>query len=914
MTSVNEAPTDISPDSFAIPENTDTTSGYSVGVLTATDEDSGETFSYTIVGGVDAAMFSIGGSGDELILTDGVLDYESKSSYDVIVRVTDSFGNTYDENLAVNISDLNEAPTDISPNIVSIDENIDTTGGQSIASLTAADEDAGETFSYSVVGGADAANFSIGGAFGDELIFDGGVLDYETKSSFTVTVRVTDSGGLTYDETLTVNVNNLNEVPVDIAPSVLTVDENIDSTSGYSLGQLTASDPDGGTIFSYSIVGGIDAGKFSIGGPGLDELILIDGILNYENQSTYDVMVRVTDPGGLTYDESLVVNVNDLNEAPVINDQLFSITENSSNGTSVGFVLSSDVDFGDSANHTIVGGTGASAFGINGLSGEIVVADVSQLDFETTPFFSLIIEVVDSGGLSDTATITIGLNDVNDEQILTTNLPLAVLEGASGVIDGALLLTTDQDHGPAVLTYTVTMAPANGILTVGGVPSLTFTQDDVNSGQLAYVHDGSETTADSFDFVVDDGVGVTSSGSFLISIAPVNDSPVANDDGFVTNEGDTYMGTSLDLLGNDFDSDSPLLTASLVAGPAHGTLNLNPDGSFTYTHDGSETISDSFQYRISDGVADSSIAFVNITIVPANDAPIGTGDTYSTMVGTTLTELIGVLANDTDAEFDSITAVLTSTPANGTILLNPDGSFSYTPNSGFVGVDSFSYVANDGVAFGNQTVVTINVAAGVEPPTVPPVQPPPVDPPPVEEDSVETESTADSPVDDQQTPLITPFGSGSELERREINGEFNYFEPEELESYLGVLTDRKQAEAVLRLFVDNTASELILDADEIRRLELQSSIGVAFDATYLWKQLDELSRPDTIFNNFEVSLGAITSIGTLGYIFWSLRGGALVALALSQFPTWRMIDPLPVLESYSFNHGKTEEDGMKGFF
>ncbi len=237
--------------------------------MTATDEDGGETFTYSINGGADAASFSIGGAGsDELILTDGVLDFETQSSYSVIVRVTDSGGNTYDETLTVNVNDLNETPTDIAPNSFAVDENTDTSSGFSLGTLTATDEDGGETFTYSIIGGADAASFSIGGAGSDELILTDGMLDFETQSSYTVIVRVTDSGGNTYDETLTVNVNDLNETPTDIAPNSFAVDENTDTTSGFSLGTLTATDEDGGETFTYSIVGGADAASFSIGGAG----------------------------------------------------------------------------------------------------------------------------------------------------------------------------------------------------------------------------------------------------------------------------------------------------------------------------------------------------------------------------------------------------------------------------------------------------------------------------------------------------------------------------------------------------------------------------------------------------------------------------------------------------------------------
>ena len=79
-----------------------------------------------------------------------------------------------------------------------------------------------------------------------------GVLDFETQSSYSVIVRVTDSGGNTYDETLTVNVNDLNETPTDIAPNGFAVNENTDTSSGFSLGTLTATDEDGGEGSSFS--------------------------------------------------------------------------------------------------------------------------------------------------------------------------------------------------------------------------------------------------------------------------------------------------------------------------------------------------------------------------------------------------------------------------------------------------------------------------------------------------------------------------------------------------------------------------------------------------------------------------------------------------------------------------------------
>ena len=111
------------------------------------------------------------------------------------------------------------------------------------------------------MGGADAGVFSIGGAGNDELILTDGVLDFESQSSYSVIVRVTDSGGLTYDETLTVAVTNSNEAPTAITPTSFNLNENLDTSGGSSLGVLAAVDPDSGESFSLR-----DRGRRGCGG------------------------------------------------------------------------------------------------------------------------------------------------------------------------------------------------------------------------------------------------------------------------------------------------------------------------------------------------------------------------------------------------------------------------------------------------------------------------------------------------------------------------------------------------------------------------------------------------------------------------------------------------------------------------
>ena len=146
-------------------------------------------------------------------------------------------------------------------------------------------------------------------------------------------------------------------------------------------------------------------------------------------------------------------------------------------------------------------------------------------------------------------------------------------------------------------------------------------------------------------------------------------------------------------------------------------------------------------------------------------------------------------------------------------------------------------------------------------------------------------------------------------------GDLSQFESvEEIKEYIELLADRQQAEAVLKILVRNSTQGVIQDHEEIRALRLSSGIGAAFDASYLWNQLDDLENDESSFSSLHASVGAITTVGALGYLFWSLRGGVLVASALSQLPTWRMLDPLPVLESYAGKQGNAKKDCVEDFF
>jgi VCBS repeat-containing protein len=202
-----------------------------------------------------------------------------------------------------------------------------------------------------------------------------------------------------------------------------------------------------------------------------------------------------------------------------------------------------------------------------------------------------------------------------------------------------------------------------------------------------------------------------------------NSAPVAMDDTYSVDEDAVLVIPAPGVLSNDTDLDGDTLAAGIVTWPVHGNLILNGDGSFSYTPWGVDyNGTDTFTYATYDGTAWSNIATVTITVNPVNDAPVAVDDGYNATEDTTLSIAApGFLANDTDIDSATLTAVKVTDPTHGTLTLNGDGSFSYTPNADWYGSDSFTYKANDGALDSN--IATVTVTVNPVPPTIIDVSP-----------------------------------------------------------------------------------------------------------------------------------------------------------------------------------------------
>jgi VCBS repeat-containing protein len=190
---------------------------------------------------------------------------------------------------------------------------------------------------------------------------------------------------------------------------------------------------------------------------------------------------------------------------------------------------------------------------------------------------------------------------------------------------------------------------------------------------------------------------------------PVEHAPDTVNDAFTIDE-DTQLTNNV--LTNDSDADGDTLTATLDTGTAHGNLTFNADGSFTYTPTGDFHGIDGFTYRASDGTT-ATPGTVTITVLADNDPPVAHADAYTIGQGGTLNVAAasGLLSNDTDVDNGAgqLTALLGVGPANGTLSLAADGSFTYTPSATFTGADSFTYRVSDGSDTSTLATATVTV-------------------------------------------------------------------------------------------------------------------------------------------------------------------------------------------------------------
>jgi hypothetical protein len=604
VTNVNEAPTNIALSGTTVAENAAT--GTAVGTFTATDPEPADAEAFSLVAGsgsTDNASFEILGG---VLKTTAVFDLESKASYSIRVRATDGGGLSFEKVFTINVTNVNEAPTNIALSASSVAEN--SVIGATVGTLSATDPDAGDTRTFTLVAGSgsdDNASFEIAGT----TLKTKAVFDRESKSSYTVRVRVTDGGGLLFEKQFTITVTNVNEAPSDIALSGSSVAENAPVPT--SVGTLTATDPDASDTAAFTLVAGADDNaSFEI----VAGVLRTKASFNFESKGSYTVRVRVTDAGGLTREEVFTITVTNVNEAPTdIALSGSSVAENATIGATVGTLGATDPDAGDTAAFTLVAGTGDDDNASFEIVGGVLKAK-AVFDREAQSSYSILVRATDSGGLTRDKTFTITVTNVNE---VPTDIALSgsnVAENlASGTLVGTLSATDPDASDPK--TFTLVAGP-------GSDDNASFEITGTTVKTKA-VFDREAKAGFSVRVRVTDSGGLTFEKQFTITVTNVNEAPTDITLSSTSVLENAASGTLVGTLGGADPDVGDSQSFALVSGAADNASfqisgsELQTNAVFNFEAKSSYTV----QVRLTDSGGLTRVETFGVTVTNVNEAP-----------------------------------------------------------------------------------------------------------------------------------------------------------------------------------------------------------------------------------------------------------------------------------------------------
>jgi VCBS repeat-containing protein len=603
----------------------------------------------------DAGVLLINAGTGAVRLASGNLDFETKAGYTFTVVARDASGNASEQAVTVIVTNVNEAPIAANASITTAEDAVKS------GTLPAASDVDGDTVAYAKAGDP---------AHGTVVVNPNGTYSYTPAAnyngtdSFTYTVSDANGGSNTY--TVSITVTPVNDAPTAAGASIGTAEDTVKS------GTLpAASDVDGDTV-TYAKAGDPVHGTVVVNPNGS---YTYTPAANYNGTDSFTYTVSDANGGNNTYTVS--ITVTPVNDAPTAAGASIGTAEDTvKSGT---LPAASDVD-GDTVTYAKAGDPahGTVVVNPNGTYSYTPAANYNGTD-------SFTYTVSDTNGSSNTYTVSITVTPVNDAP---TAAGASIGTAEDTVKSGTLPAATDVD-GDAV-AYAKAGDPSHGTVVVNPNGSYTYTPAANYNG------------TDSFSYTVSDTNGGSNTYTVSITVTPVNDAPTAAGASIGTAEDTVKSGT----LPAASDVDGDTVTYAKAGDPVHGTVVVNPNGSYTYTPAANYNGTDSFTYTVSDANGGNNTYTVSITVTPVNDAPTAAGASIGTAEDTVKS---GTLPAASDVDGDTVTYAKAGDPAHGTVVVNPDGSYTYTPAANYTGTDSFSYTVSDGNGGSNTYTVGVTV-------------------------------------------------------------------------------------------------------------------------------------------------------------------------------------------------------------
>ena len=513
----------------------------------------------------------------------------------------------------------------------------------------------------------------------------------DTASPYTVTLTATDPGGAAVSRTFSWLIS---AAPPAAADDLAATTEDTPVTIA-----ALANDAAGAAIDPASLVATHGSAT-----------LLPDGSIRFTPAADFSgqasVAYTVTTPDGRTGQAVITIDVSPVDDAPVASPPIPTMSGSDGQaGVSLdAAAFFSDPD-GDALTYAATGlPPGLSLDPATGLITGTIASSASA----SGPY-AVVITATDPSGRSDQAGFSWSVANpgpvaADDGDTTPDGTPLARTAAA-----GVLANDADPD-GDSLQVGAIGGDSARVGQPVGGSQGGLFTIEADGSYRFDSAGDftdlrAGETRTTSVQYRVDDGQGGSATTTLTIVVNGIDDAPQAQAESVSTTEDQPLQGR---LLATDPEGDALFFAVEPGAGPQHGSLQIDPDGRFTYVPDPDYSGSDQFSYRVSDGQGNSSIATVTIAIAAVNDTPRTSDITVTSPEDTALSGLI--VASDPEGEPLVFAGTPVAAPANGSVSIAPDGSFTYTPAADFSGTDSFSYQVTDASGASRVGTVTVIVA------------------------------------------------------------------------------------------------------------------------------------------------------------------------------------------------------------
>ena len=536
---VNEPPVIDPSQSFSIDENEP--NGTTFGVVTAKDVDASTTLQgWTIIDGNTNAAFDLNASTGVLSVNkSSELDYESgTTSYFLAITVSDGVDTSSPETLTVNINNLNDSAPVINSAQQSFSVYENSANDTSVGTVSVSDADIEElnTFTWSITDGNTDSAFAINASSGEITVATSSELDHETIASYTLKLQVSDGVNTSTEANLRIDIKDLNDNRPDIEAGItLYIDE--DSADNIYVGTVNATDADSASVntFTWSITGGNADDIFAIETGSIDAssgyassgdiTVANSSEFDYETQSGYELTITVSDGNSTSFGEKVKINLKNVNEAPFFTSAP-AVTTSENNQFFVYTATADDLDDGDSASlsYSLIGGADQSLFNLNGAA----LSFIAPPDYETLPdsgdnTYEVELQVTDNGGLSDELNLSISVVDTNDNApVITVNQTFTIDENSDNSTPVGEVQATDADEETVYQDWTITAASVSGVFTINDTSGQITV---ANSSALNYESDIPSYT---LTLTVSDGIAKSAEQKVIIDVDDVNESPVIN--------------------------------------------------------------------------------------------------------------------------------------------------------------------------------------------------------------------------------------------------------------------------------------------------------------------------------------------------------------------------------------------------